>query len=91
MTTGNCLAHWKFHCRSDVASSAALVETGRRMPGIDRIEIHHDEANPASGAVARRLGFTEMERVQVPEGPVAPSETGIDVIWRLQTSLSPSA
>ncbi|AZS69673.1 GNAT family N-acetyltransferase [Streptomyces lydicus] len=72
-------------------AAAALVEAGRRMPGIDRIEIHHDEANPASGAVARRLGFTEMERVQVPEGPVAPRETGIDVIWRLQTRPSPSA
>ncbi|MGA5563540.1 GNAT family N-acetyltransferase [Streptomyces platensis] len=72
-------------------AAAALVQAGRRMPGIDRIEIHHDEANPASGAVARRLGFTEVERVQLPEGPTAPSETGIDVIWRLETRTSPSA
>ncbi|MEU8915371.1 hypothetical protein AB0D26_19035 [Streptomyces libani] len=71
-------------------AAAALVEVGRRMSGVDRIEIHHDEADPASGAVARRLGFTEMERVQVPEGPTAPRETGIDVIWRLRTHPSPS-
>ncbi|MEU8686410.1 GNAT family N-acetyltransferase [Streptomyces sp. NPDC048611] len=70
-------------------AAAALVRVGRRMPGVDRIEIHHDEANAASGAVARRLGFTEVERVRVPGGPVAPGETGIDVIWRLEVSCSP--
>ncbi|MFE1171350.1 GNAT family N-acetyltransferase [Streptomyces sp. NPDC058773] len=70
-------------------AAAALVNAGRRMPGIERIEIHHDEANPASGAVARRLGFTEVERVRIPEGPAAPGETGIDLIWRLQVRSSP--
>lgn len=62
---------------------AALVRQGFQLAGIDRIEIHHDAANLASGAVARRLGFTEIERIQVPEGPVAPGEVGIDVIWRM--------
>ncbi|MFF5448625.1 GNAT family N-acetyltransferase [Streptomyces sp. NPDC012888] len=67
------------------AAAAALVGAGRRMPGVDRVEIHHDEANPASGAVARRLGFTEVYRGPRvdPEEPPAPAETGIDVIWRL--------
>ncbi|GGQ22641.1 N-acetyltransferase [Streptomyces virginiae] len=60
----------------------ALVDQAFRLPGIDRIEIHHDAANHASGAVARRLGFTEVERVRAPEGPLAPGESGIDVIWR---------
>jgi RimJ/RimL family protein N-acetyltransferase len=62
---------------------AALVRQGFELPGIDRIEIHHDEANHASGAVPRRLGFTEVERVPVPEGPTAPGEVGIDVTWRI--------
>ncbi|MFD8543135.1 GNAT family N-acetyltransferase [Streptomyces sp. NPDC059649] len=71
-------------------AAAALVDAGRRLPGIDRIEIHHDEANPASGAVARRLGFTEVGHVRLPDGPDTPHETGIDVIWRLQIHPSPS-
>ncbi|MGW7638241.1 GNAT family N-acetyltransferase [Streptomyces decoyicus] len=64
-------------------AAAALVRQGFQLAGIDRIEIHHDAANPASGAVARRLGFAEVERIQAPEGPVAPGEVGIDVIWRM--------
>ncbi|WP_030759897.1 GNAT family N-acetyltransferase [Streptomyces sp. NRRL F-2664] len=64
----------------------ALVAEGFRLPGIDRIEIHHDAANHASGAVARRLGFTEAERVPAPEGPLTPGESGIDVIRRLTAS-----
>lgn len=66
-------------------AGTALVRAARELPGIDRIEIHHDEANSASGAVARRLGFTEFERVRMPGGPEAPGETGIDVRWRLLT------
>ncbi|MGI5526281.1 GNAT family N-acetyltransferase [Streptomyces syringium] len=64
-------------------AAAALVSEGFRLAGIDRVEIHHDAANSASGAVALRLGFTEVERTRVPEGPVAPGEAGIDVIWRM--------
>ncbi|MGW1727894.1 GNAT family N-acetyltransferase [Streptomyces sp. NPDC002306] len=65
-------------------AALALVRQGFRLPGIDRIEIHHDAANPASGAIARRLGFTEVERVRAPEGqPTAPGETGTVVIWRM--------
>nr|WP_260328613.1 GNAT family protein [Streptomyces sp. Ag109_O5-1] len=64
-------------------AAAALVRQGFHLAGTDRIEIHHDAANPASGAVARRLGFIEVERVEAPEGPVAPGEAGVDVIWRM--------
>lgn len=77
-------------------AAAALVSQGFRLPDIDRIEIHHDAANPASGAVANRLGFTEVEHVPAPEGPTAPSEVGIHVIWRMtadqwQTARTPEA
>lgn len=65
------------------AAAAALVHEGFRLADIDRIEIHHDAANRASGAVALRLGFTEVERIHVPEGPSAPGEVGVDVIWRM--------
>jgi RimJ/RimL family protein N-acetyltransferase len=64
-------------------ATEVLVDQGFRLTGIDRVEIHHDAANPASGAVADRLGFTEVERVPVAEGPTAPGEVGINVIWRM--------
>ncbi|MET8565387.1 GNAT family protein [Streptomyces flaveolus] len=64
-------------------AAGALVHQGFQLAGIDRVEIHHDAANPASGAVAARLGFTEVGRVQAPDGPAAPGEVGIHVIWRM--------
>ncbi|MFE0632294.1 GNAT family N-acetyltransferase [Streptomyces sp. NPDC058864] len=65
------------------AAVAALVGEGFRLSGIDRLEIHHDAANAASGAVARRLGFTEVARLPDPEGPSAPGEAGIEVVRRM--------
>ncbi|WP_046778245.1 GNAT family N-acetyltransferase [Streptomyces yangpuensis] len=65
------------------AAVAGLVGQGFRLACTDRVEIHHDVANHASGAVARRLGFTEVERVPAPEGPLTPGESGTDVIWRM--------
>ncbi|MEU2396365.1 GNAT family protein [Streptomyces sp. NPDC007369] len=64
-------------------ATAALVDQGFQLTGIDHVEIHHDAANSASEAVARRLGFTEIERVEVPEGPATPGEVGVDVVWRM--------
>lgn len=64
-------------------AAAALAGQGFRLAGIDRVEIRHDAANPASGAVARRLGFTEVERVRAPDGRSAPGGVGIEVVWRM--------
>jgi ribosomal-protein-serine acetyltransferase len=63
------------------AAAAALVEQAFRLPGVDRVEIVHDELNVASGGVPRKLGFTEVERrpMDVP----APAGTGVGVVWRL--------
>ena len=44
------------------AASAALVGQAFRLPGVDRLEIVHDELNVASGKIPRKLGFTEIER-----------------------------
>ncbi|MEV5176706.1 GNAT family protein [Streptomyces flaveolus] len=73
---------WTGRGRATMAAGA-LVHQGFQLAGIDRVEIHHDAANPASGAVAARLGFTEAGRVQAPDGPAAPGEVGIHVIWRM--------
>ena len=57
----------------------ALTLVALALPGIDRVAIRHDVANVASGAVAAKAGFTEVERVR--REPEAPGETGVDVIW----------
>lgn len=72
-------------CGQGVATTAVrlLVGQGFRLVDVDRIEIHHDAANSASGAVARRAGFTEVARAEKSEGPAAPGEVGIEVVWRM--------
>ena len=62
-------------------ASAALVEQAFRLPGVDRVEIVHDELNVASGGVPRKLGFTEVGRR--PIDPRPPEGTGVGVVWRL--------
>ncbi|HWH94314.1 MAG TPA: GNAT family protein [Baekduia sp.] len=50
-------------------------------PGIERVEIHHDVANAASGAVARSAGYTLVgDRARA---PVAPADTERERVWRL--------
>ena len=73
------------HLRRGLASAAAaaLVSAAFGLPGIDRVEIVHDEANVASSGVPRKLGFTEIARRPHPDGPETPGESGTDVVWRL--------
>ncbi len=48
---------------------------------IDIVEIHHDEANIASGRVPLRLGFQHVRTVErIPE---APSESGVGFHWAM--------
>jgi hypothetical protein len=47
------------------------------------VEIVHDEANTASGAIPRRLGFAQMERRQRPQEGRASGEAGVELVWRL--------
>ena len=63
------------------AASAALVDAAFRLPGVDRIEIVHDELNVASAGVPRKLGFTKVGRR--PLDPPPPAGTGTGVVWRL--------
>ncbi|XVV16388.1 GNAT family N-acetyltransferase [Actinoplanes sp. CA-131856] len=57
----------------------AVSEVGLGLPGVERVVILHDAANGASGAVAAKAGYTEVERVA--REPEAPGETGVDVVW----------
>ena len=63
------------------AATAALVEEAFGLPGVDWVEIVHDELNVASGQIPRKLGFTEAGRR--PLDAPSPSGTGTGVVWRL--------
>lgn len=60
----------------------ALVEAAFNVDGITFVEIHHDAANKASRRVPEKAGFALIE--ERPAEVAAPSEVGIDVIWRLE-------
>ncbi len=63
------------------ASSAALTGQAFALPGIDRVQIVHDELNVASGGVPRKLGFTETGRRPLDHKPLG--GTGIGVVWEM--------
>src|SRR5262245_2847628 len=61
------------------AAAGALTAAAFALPGVGRVEIHCDEANQASAAVPRRLGFRLVEIVT--RSAAAPAETGREMIW----------
>ena len=63
------------------AAAAALADAAFALPGINYVEIVHDELNDASGAVPRKLGFTKMGSRSLDIQPEA--GTGIGIVWRL--------
>ena len=56
-----------------------LTEVALSMDGVTRAEIHCDEANLASAAIPRKLGY-HLDRVD-PHEPEAPGEQGRRMIW----------
>lgn len=62
-------------------AAAALTTAAFCVPGVEIVEIHHDRANAASGAVARKLGYEFCGESAVPVS--APGETGVDCTWRM--------
>jgi ribosomal-protein-serine acetyltransferase len=75
------------HVGRGIASRAAAAATaaGLAVPGVDHIEIHHDEANTASGAIPRKLGFRQVDRRAEPE------RDSTDVVWRLWAAELPQS
>jgi RimJ/RimL family protein N-acetyltransferase len=69
------------HTGKGVITRAAreLTRIALGLDGIERVEIHCDEANVRSAAVPRRLGY-RLDRIE--EGAIAaPAESGRDMIW----------
>jgi ribosomal-protein-serine acetyltransferase len=72
-------------------AAAALSEMGLALSTVDHVEIHHNEANIASGGIPARLGFRNLGRF--PAESKAPAEVGREVHWRLdaaQFDMSPA-
>lgn len=63
------------------AASRRLTDIAFGQPDIDRVEIRHDATNIASSRVPAKLGYERVGEVRRP--PVAPSETGVDHVWRV--------
>ena len=63
------------------ASSAALTDQAFALPGVERVQIVHDELNVASGGIPRKLGFTEVERRPLDHKPLG--GTGVGVVWEV--------
>jgi RimJ/RimL family protein N-acetyltransferase len=61
------------------AASRALTDTAFALPGVGWVEIRCDEANRASAAIPRRLGYRLVEVIT--RQPAAPAETGRGMIW----------
>jgi RimJ/RimL family protein N-acetyltransferase len=68
---------------------AALTTVALAQPDVDRVEICHDRANLASGAVPHRLGFS-LARDE-PRRLVASSESGITRCWEMRRRDWPTA
>jgi ribosomal-protein-serine acetyltransferase len=64
-----------------IGPGGALTDQAFGRPDIDRVEIHHDKANIASGGIPRALGFSLVE--EVAEAPQTPQQSGVHLIWRL--------
>jgi ribosomal-protein-serine acetyltransferase len=63
------------------AAAAALTDVAFTDDLIRYVEIRHDAANLASGAVPRRLGFALVGESSRP--PTAPGESDVERRWRL--------
>jgi RimJ/RimL family protein N-acetyltransferase len=82
---GREIGYW---VRADLTGRGIAAEASRRMceiafadTAVDRVEIHHDRANAASGRVPARLGFELAGEVH--RAPESPGEDGVELVWRL--------
>jgi RimJ/RimL family protein N-acetyltransferase len=70
-------------------SAAVLTDVALSLPALRRVEIHCDQANTASAAVPRRLGY-RLDRVQ-DETSDAPAECGKRMIWVMTRDAYPGS
>jgi RimJ/RimL family protein N-acetyltransferase len=61
------------------AAARAVTSMAVALPGVRQVQIHCDEANVASAAIPRKIGY-RLDRVEAHE-PEAPGERGRRLIW----------
>jgi RimJ/RimL family protein N-acetyltransferase len=81
------IGYWthRDHLRRGYATEAAeaLTTAAFGVPGIERVEIHHDRNNVASAGVPARLGFSRLADTR--RDRAAPGDVGVQwawVVWR---------
>jgi RimJ/RimL family protein N-acetyltransferase len=72
------------HTGRGVATAASTALTGAAfgLPGIDHVEIHHDELNLASERVPVKLGYT-CAGTTATVVELAPGDSGGTKVWRI--------
>jgi ribosomal-protein-serine acetyltransferase len=65
------------------SAAAALTDAALALPGVDRVEIHHDVLNAASGRVPAKLGYAFIEEVPTDPDMIAPGDAGTSRVWRI--------
>lgn len=65
------------------AAAAALTDAALTLPGIDHVEIRHDQLNLASGRVPAKLGYTHIDTRLETRFDRAPADSGISKVWRI--------
>ena len=61
------------------AAVRALTAVALGLTDVERVEIHHDQANERSGRIPQRLGY-RLDRIEA-DGIDTPAETGQSMIW----------
>jgi RimJ/RimL family protein N-acetyltransferase len=69
--------------------AAALTQLAFAVGDYDRVEIHCDEANVASAAIPRHLGFALISITD--DEVAAPGECGRDMVWRMTRDMYASS
>ena len=74
-----------------LGTEAARMLTGvaLALPGVTRAEIHCDEANQASAAIPRKLGY-RLDRID-PHELEAPGEVGRRMVWVTESPVNPGS
>jgi ribosomal-protein-serine acetyltransferase len=64
-------------------AAAALTAAALALPGVNHVEIHHDELNLASERVPAKLGYTHVETRTQTRLARAPADSGVSKVWRI--------
>lgn len=71
--------HVAHTCRGHATAAASALTNAAIAAGFSTVLLRHDEANQASAAIARKLGF-QFLRTE-PHSIDAPGQTGTSIVW----------